>query len=138
MGCTFEQAMELRLRASGTEAAREVLELAREMYVGDAMALVIESMPKHKTRQLRRWNDDWEAWCEWVDLHDRGWEINEVTPGIVGVLAPRSFGQEDARPSDGVVAAALDVSRVKFLGINHFAGSRGLPGTQMQFMYRIR
>lgn len=135
--CGWDEALEKRLRTSRTEAAKEVLTLAKEMYVGDAVALVIESMPARKTAQLRRWNDDWEAWCLWLDWEGQGWKIRDINSGIVGLLAPHDHREGDARPSEEVVAAAIDADAVKFLGLSHFGG-RSARHPQMQFLYKIR
>jgi hypothetical protein len=138
MACTFEEALEKRLRTSKTEATREVLALSREMYVGDAISLVIESMSRQKTAQLRRWNDSWEGWCEWVEWEDRGWEIEAISSGIVRLRSPRPFVFEDLkdeskRPSDDAVAAALDASSARFLGPSRYS-----PRRDAEFIYSIR
>ena len=130
--------MELRLRTSKTEATKEVLALAKDMYVGDAIALVIESMPAKKTQQLRRWNDSWAGWCEWVDWADQGWTMRTVSTGIVSVLPPAGWRptkpNHEPSPSADAVAAALDVASVKFMSVGHYAAR----DPWLQFLYRVR
>jgi hypothetical protein len=136
--CTFEEAMELRLRSSKTEATREVLALMKDMYIGDAVALVIESMPMEKTAQLRRWNDSWEGWCEWLEWKDEGWRIRKISSSLVGLFSGRRFvSWSDAvdssnRPSDEAVAAAVDAIRVGFLGTNSYSSKR-----DTEFLYKV-
>jgi hypothetical protein len=138
MGCSFDEAMELRLRTSKTEAAREVLALAKDMYIGDAVSLVIESMPRQKTAQLRRWNDSWEGWCEWVDWMDRGWEIRRISPGIASVLPSESWRPSEPNygpsPSEDAVAAAVDAAGAKFLNVGHYSARE----PWIQFLYKVR
>jgi hypothetical protein len=135
--CTFDEAIELRLRTSKTEATREVLALVKDMYLGDAVALVIESMPRQKTAQLRRWNDSWEGWCEWVEWVERGWEIRQVNSGIASLLPPLGSSPEGPkeRPSVDAVAAAIDATTAKFLGVSHSGGSARRP--RIQFLYKV-
>src|SRR5271166_5716740 len=125
MTCTFDEAMERRLRTSKTEATREVLALVKteDMYVGDAIALVIESMPRQKTAQLRRWNDDWEGWCEWLEWKDQGWESRQISSGIGSLIAPyrHGFDAKSDRPSDVAAAAAMDAVSARFLGVGHYS-----------------
>jgi hypothetical protein len=137
--CGFDEAMALRMRTSKSEATREVLTLAKTMYIGDAVALVIESMPRQKTAQLRRWNDSWDGWCKWIEWLDKGWDIRRVSAGIVTLVAPFKLRTlEEAknvsnRPSDESVAAALDVGNARFLGVNRYSSDRNA-----EFLYKIR
>ena len=133
MTCTFEEALERRLRTSKTEATREVFALMREgTYIGDAISLVIESMPRSKTAQLRRWNDSWEAWCEWALWEDRGWEVEPITGGLVRLRAPRTFQPDELKdasqvPSDDAVAASIDASSARLLGPSQTSISPSRP-----------
>jgi len=139
MSCTFEEAMELRLHTSNSEATREVLALAKDMYIGDAVSLVIESMPRQKTAQIRRLNDTWEGWCEWIDWAEQGWKIRQISSGLVGLLSFRRFSSwEDAvnpsnRPNDDAVAAAADAAGARFLGTNSYSSKR-----DTEFLYKVR
>jgi hypothetical protein len=140
MICTFEEAMERRMHTSKTEATREVLALVRaeDMYIGDAVSLVIESLPPGKTAQLRRWNDSWEEWCEWLEWKDEGWEVREISSSLVKLLSRRRFvSWNDAvdpsnRPSNEAVAAAVDAVRVGFLGTNSYSSKR-----DTEFLYKV-
>jgi len=130
--------METRLRTSKTEAAREALKLAKDMYVGDAIALVIESLPANKTQQLRRWNESWEGWCEWIDWVDQGWDVRDISRGIASVVPPEGWKPTQPNyqpsPSAEAVAAAVDASGARFLNVGHYAAR----APWVQFLYRIR
>jgi hypothetical protein len=117
----YEAAMLARLRASRTEAARVVLDLYKSgRRMDDAVLDAIESMPRTKTVQLRRWSDNWKSFLEWMDLQAEGWKIVEVNRFRVMVTTPHAMtanyvSQEGGAAINDAVAAGADVGAVKFL-----------------------
>jgi hypothetical protein len=116
---SFEDIMMKRLAECGTEACREVdrgLEAGRPL--GDAVLDAIESLPAGKTRDLRRWLEDWEAWDEWLGFKKAGWDLRVLPKGIVLLRTPEiseSFGisRNSPRPSERAIAASAGVREVK-------------------------
>ncbi len=125
MSTEYEAAMLARLRASRTEAARVVLDLYKSgRRMDDAVLDAIESMPRTKTVQLRRWSDNWKAFLEWMDLQAKGWKIPHVDRYRVMVTTPHSHSgyvsQEEGSAINDAVAAGADVGAVKFLNSEKF------------------
>jgi hypothetical protein len=115
-----------RIRASRTEAARVVLDLYKSgRRMDDAVLDAIESMPRTKTVQLRRWSDNWKAFLEWMEFQAKGWKIVEVNRYRVMVNTPEgvdrwSLDHEEGEAMNDAVAAGADVGAVHFLNSEKF------------------
>jgi hypothetical protein len=127
----FDTAMLARLRASKAEASRVVLDLYKGgRKLPDAIVDAIESMSWKKTAQLRRWQENWKAWLEWMKFQERGYMLRIVSGWGVYVTSPsRSLPPGPAKPfpvgatkqwsdlewpTDEAVAAGADVREVQF------------------------
>ncbi len=120
----FDDVMMVRLSKCGKEACDEVLKAVKSgRPINEAVLDTIEALPARKTRELRKWLDEWEAYGEWLDAKKRGWRASidrrRGTVHIVGGTAPR--------PSDAAVSAAIGLpvfyefggSRAHTFGIGH-------------------
>lgn len=120
----FEDVMLERLADCGKEACREVLAaVKRGRRLEDAVLDTIEALPLNKTRELRRWVEDWEAWSEWTRWQKDGWHVKKIGSHVI-VKAPRSFHHwlDDSGnalgPSDASIAAAVGAQKVSYLRDN--------------------
>lgn len=141
MSNDYDAAMLARLRASRTEAARVVLDLYKGgRRMDDAVLDAIESMPRTKTVQLRRWSDNWKAFLEWMEFQAKGWKIPHVdryrvmvTTPVTGEFAdlkrvdnPARYyvSEEEGAAMNEAVAAGADVGAVKFLNSEKYVKYR--------------
>jgi hypothetical protein len=121
---SFESSMMKRLAECGTEACHEIergLKAGRSL--GDVVLDTIETLPASKTRELRRWLEDWEAWEEWLTWKERGWRVQRKG-GYVDVYAPPMLDIRDGEPSTVAIAAAIGVQDVEVQTPWHL-----IPGT---------
>jgi hypothetical protein len=110
----FEDVMMKRLDTCNAEACREVLAGVKSgRSLGDAVADALESLPASKTRELRRWLEDWEAWEEWKTWVALGWSITKKG-GAIFVHSPNVH--PGSGPTKAAIAAGAGVSDVKYLG----------------------
>ena len=76
---SFEDVMLERLAECHAEACEEVIASMKSgRSISDAVTDAIEVLPASKTRELRRWLEDWEAWEEWHAFKKRGWKSGAV------------------------------------------------------------
>ena len=111
---SFEDVMTKRLSECGAEACREVragLNAGRSL--ADAVLDAIESLPARKTRELRQWVDDWEAWEEWDGFKSKGWHIQKSGDNVYLRGPSLSPGK---KPSMSAIAVGAGVRAVKFGG----------------------
>lgn len=93
----FEDVMMKRLADCHAEACEEVLKSVKSgRSLGDAVLDAIESLPKSKTRDLRRWVEDWAPWEAWQDFAAKGWRVGKRGPQI-RVTAPWSGPEKIGR-----------------------------------------
>jgi hypothetical protein len=85
----------------------------------DAIVDAVESLPWKKTAQLRRWQQNWEAWLEWMKFEARGWTMDTSPSPHIVVFTPRGvtslMGIEVPQQED--VAAGADVGEVLAKGV---------------------
>jgi hypothetical protein len=123
---SFEDIMRKRLADCGADACREVTKSMKAgRSLADAVLDAIEVLPASKTRDLRRWVNDWEAWGEWLDFEKAGWEVERQGRKIY-VDAPMAYGMQMRQgyistsrdrivkgPSLEAIAAAVGVESVR-------------------------
>ena len=117
---SFEDVLLKRLASCHAEACCEVdagIKAGRS--ISDAVSDAIEALPASKTRELRRWLIDWQAWEEWHAWQQQGWSVRRS--GRLDFLLPpkgrwqKPRGARDARePSESAVAAGAKVDGVRY------------------------
>jgi hypothetical protein len=108
----FEDVMLKRLAECHAEACDEVLASMKSgRVISDAVSDAIEALPASKTRELRRWLEDWEAWEEWQAFKKKGWKIGRgrYNSKVLYVTAPKQTPDDAALPSERAVAAGANV-----------------------------
>ncbi len=112
---SFEDVMMQRLSKCHTEACDEILASVKAgRSLSDAVTDAIEALPASKTRDLRRWLEDWEAWEEWLKWQKRGWRARR-SGEFVDVYAPPKLDLADifdGEPPTEAIAAAVGVRKV--------------------------
>ena len=112
---TFEDVMLERLAECHAEACEEVIAgMKSGRSIGDAVADAIESLPASKTREIRRWLEDWEAWEEWKKYEQLGWSIKKK--GSTIFLYCRYRDTSVTGPSPEAIAAGAGVHDIKYVG----------------------
>lgn len=118
----FEDVMMKRLADCHAEACKEILTSVRAgRSLGDAVADAIEAFPPSKTRDLRRWLEDWEAWHEWKNWEAAGWQIVKKGSEIF-VVAPHRYPNDG--PSKEEIMAGAGVRMMRYVGDS---GGHGFP-----------
>lgn len=122
----FAQMIGPRIEATRKEEASHlVLEGMRVgRRLGDAVADVIEMLPAGKTKRLRAWTAQLDAFHEWLGFEHAGWSLERLGAGFfprpgqrIVITAPSDEEQEKA-PPDYVVAAAVNAGAVRYVGKN--------------------
>jgi hypothetical protein len=113
---SFEDVMLRRLSECHAEACTEILASVKAgRSISDAVTDALEALPASKTRELRRWLEDWEAWEEWLRFKDAGWKIGRGrhNKSFLYVTPPSGTkADKKLRPSDRAVAAGANVRSV--------------------------
>ncbi len=131
---SFEDVMMKRLAKCHAEACREILAYVRAgSPLSDAVSFTIKQLPANKTRELRRWLEDWEAWEEWKTWQAKGWRVRKHGKGIITLVTPPAtaampYGFHGNKwPTERVVAAGAGVRAVKDArgGWERFEDARG-------------
>lgn len=127
---SFEDVMMKRLADCHAEVCDEILaSMKAGRSLSDAVMDVIEVLPASKTRDLRRWVADWEAYGDWLALKKAGWRVKRIGREFVDVFAPPSYDlatiMEHGDPPLAAIAAAAGVREV--LG-RHIAWTRASYG----------
>lgn len=111
---SFEDVMMKRLASCHSEACDEILAGVKSgRSLSDAVSDAIEALPTRKSRDLRRWLEDWEAWEEWQGWKKQGWTMRR-TGNEVEVKAPNLVTHPNDGPSRKAVAAGAGVAAVKY------------------------
>ena len=98
-----------RLAKCHAEACKEIERSVKAgRSLGDAVLDAIEALPPSKTRDLRRWLEDWEAWEEWEKKSGQGWAVKKKGRRIY-LFGPLRAGDP---PSDRAIAAGAGVQRI--------------------------
>ena len=120
---SFEDVMMKRLADCHAEACNEILASVRAgRSLSDAVSDAIEALPASKTRDLRRWIEDWEAWLEWQKWRAGGWRVQRSGRSVLLILPTAKYTEHSDEvaagrrqwPSDAAVAAGAGVRAVKF------------------------
>ncbi len=115
---SFEDVMMKRLAKCHAEACDEIEEYLEYLKAGvplsDAVSYTIKELPASKTRDLRRWLEDWEAWEEWQALRKDGWRAQRLgkfvyVQSLRNTLAPAARGYLRESKYGAIVAAAVGV-----------------------------
>lgn len=117
---SFEDFMMKRLAKCHAEACDEILKSVRAgRSLSDAVTDAIEALPASKTRDLRRWLEDWEPWEEWQAYEKKGWRVRSLGKGILALVTPpippgTKWGDVvRGKPAERLIAAAAGVRQVK-------------------------
>jgi hypothetical protein len=98
-----------RLAKCHAEACKEIeASVKAGRSLGDAVLDAIEALPPSKTRDLRRWLEDWEAWEEWEKYEAKGWRVKKVG-GRVYAFAPSHQSRIFDGPGRAATAAGAGV-----------------------------
>jgi hypothetical protein len=117
----FEDVMMRRLANCHAEACTEILASVKAgRSLSDAVTDAIEVLPASKSRALRRWIQDWEAWEAWLVFKKKGWRVERARGGYAIVTAPRGVGgasgdglvDKGVQPPPAAIAAGLGVRGV--------------------------
>jgi hypothetical protein len=125
---SFEDVMMKRLAKCHAEACREILASMKKggRSLSDAVMDAIEVLPTSKSRDLRRWIKDWEAWEEWLVFKNKGWWIRKPYKGELLLTTAPGGGYPIVVPSEGAIAAGAGVSKVRALtGWEQFENKHG-------------
>ena len=130
-----------RLAKCHAEACKEIeASVKAGRSLGDAVLDAIEALPPSKTRDLRRWLEDWEAWEEWERWAKRGYRVRKSGSRVL-LTAPKKEYVKYARaerdltdryPSNAAVAAAAGVHVLHFANAYDRRKTKG--GKWEQFM----
>lgn len=129
-GNSYEDLMLPRLEAtSQEEGTKYVLEEMRHgRKLSDAVLDTIEALPQSKTRRIRAWSNQLDAFMEWERWNRQGWEIEMRGRGKlftragerVTVIAPTEADivkrDRSLIPPMNSIAAAVGASAVHYIG----------------------
>jgi hypothetical protein len=125
---SFDDVMLKRLAECHAEACEEILAGVKSgRSLSDAVSDTIEALPASKTRELRRWLDQWTAYEEWQQFEQAGWRMRKHREGYITLISPPDTFPGQKYPSEDVIAAAADVRAVvdAHTGWERFEDERG-------------
>jgi len=138
----FEDLMLPRLHATKREeASKEVFDfLHHGEDLGTAVAHVIEMLPQSKTRRLRAWTAQLDAFMDWQRWAEHGWELSQRnvfarTGERISILAPVEAATGREYPSVDAVAAAAGAGEVCFVGMR--GGNTGKTPSERYVIYEV-